>query len=298
MFVFSFIISLFLLQAPASSIATNSPVEETVKSKMKTEQSYDLLASRYEDVLSAYDRLEKELTRNLTIISIIVALFGVLVPLLLVFYSSRDIDKTIKAHARRNEEFTKKVETFALQTAHNLEEYKKQNQIRELMNKAEDEEDLNEAISCYSSVIELDSNNKLALIRRAKLYKKQKEYSEAIKDFKRVIEIDPNYFIAYSLLGLTYFMAENYEEAEKCYRNVLAINPSYPIVFARLANVYYAKKDYEKGLEYIDKAISLENDNIIYHKRRLKILKGQNIVGNVKLIKEEEEIIKKLDAEL
>lgn len=134
MFVFSFIISLFLLQAPVSSIATNSPVEETVKSKMKTEQSYDLLASRYEDVLSAYDRLEKELTRNLTIISIIVALFGVLVPLLLVFYSSRDIDKTIKAHARRNEEFTKKVETFAMQTAHYLEEYKKQNQIRELMN--------------------------------------------------------------------------------------------------------------------------------------------------------------------
>lgn len=297
MLILPFIISLFLLQAPISSVATKATVEETVKSEPTSVQSYELLASRYEDVLSAYDRLEKELTRNLTIISIIVALFGVLVPLILVFFSSRDIDKRIKEHASRNEEFTKKVEALALQTNHNLEEYKKQNRIRELMNEADDAEDSEQAIICYSSVIDLDPNNNRALIRRAKLYKQQKKYTEAIKDFKRVIEIDSDNYVAYSLLGLTYFKAGNYADAEKCYKKVLAINPSYPPVLARLANVYFVKKDYGRALEFIDKAIELDDSSLSYHKRRLKILNGQNIVGNVKAIKEEEEIIKRLDSE-
>ena len=208
MIIITFFISLFLLQAPMSSAAANEPVGETVKCETTAIQSYDFFVNRYEDVLLAYDRLEKELDRNLTIISIIVALFGILIPLILVFFSFRDFDKTIKEHARRNEEFTKKVEALALQTADNLEEFKKQSRIRELMNKAEDEEDFKEAISCYTSVIVLDPNNKLALIRRAKIYKKQKDFVDAIKDFKRVIEIDPNYHVAYSLLGLTYFFAE------------------------------------------------------------------------------------------
>lgn len=285
------------------TVATTNPTPKVVcvqadsARMVELEQQQALLSDRYEDVLLAYERLEHELDRNLALIAIVVGILGVMFPLIIAFLSSRDNTKKIEESENKQRQTVKQVESLALKTAKNFEEYKIQNKVRDLLDGADEEDDSGRAIALYSNVLELQPNNKTALMRRAKRYRQIENYPQAIADYKRVIELAPQYIVAYSLLGLTYYLGKDYDDAIKQYKLALAIDPSYATVHARLANVYNAMEDYPSALVHIRRAIELTPNSVAYHKRLVRILKAQNIVGNDSEIKKEEGIIKELEAE-
>lgn len=291
---------LFSFLSVSSLFATNSIDQMNVVNDVINEEDFrrdSLFEEKYQLLLHANERLERELDRNLTLIAIIVGVFGVILPLALLLYSRYSVDKIIENNNMQLLSLTKKAEETALQTAQNLDEYKKQNTLRELMSEADDEEDHSRAIELYSRALDLDERNKVALMRRAKRYRNIGKFADAIKDYKKVITLYPDYIIGYSVLGLTYFDLGNIDDAESEYKKALSIDPTYATALARMANVYYKKKDFVIALDYIDRALAQNSESIAYHKRRLKILKAQNIVGNREEIIREESVIKTLDAE-
>lgn len=285
------------------AVATVYPTTEVVNTQVDSarivalEQQQTLLMDRYDDVLLAYERLEHELDRNVALIAIVVGILGVLFPLIIAFSSSSDNTKKIAESEKKQGRTVKQIEALTLETAKNLEEYKKQNTVRVLLDEADEEDDLERAIALYTNVLNLDANNKTALMRRAKRYRLTEHYPQAIADYNRVIELFPRYIVAYSLLGLTYYVGRDYDDAIKQYKLALSIDPTYAPVHARLANAYNAKEDFPSALSHIRRAIELNPTSATYHKRLVRILRDQNIVGNIPEIKKEEELIKKLEAE-
>ena len=78
-----------------------------------------------------------------------------------------------------------------------------------------------QAIVCFTRVIEVEPNNTRAYIGRGIAYTALKQYDEAIQDFKRVIEIDPGIPEAYIRLADVYIAIGETGEAEEILRNGL-----------------------------------------------------------------------------
>ena len=82
-----------------------------------------------------------------------------------------------------------------------------------------------QAIVCFTRVIEVEPNNTRALMGRGVAYAALKRYDEAILDYTRVIEIDAGIAEAYIRLADVYIETGDTEEAEKTLRSGLASLP-------------------------------------------------------------------------
>lgn len=252
----------------------------------------------HSDVVDRYDSLSSELNRDFSCLAIVVAMFsllvGVVVPLIINGeyrrYYKRETDRNQNDFDRRLEEEDVKFKQFASDFAF----FKKGYDIRVLMEKAADTEDLNSKIDYYSQVLALDSEYVSALQRRGVAYRTLEKYAEAISDFKSVIELQPDTTAAYSGLGYTYHLSGHYASAIKQYDIALELNPTSHIILYRKSVTLTEIKDYNNALSCIDKAIAIKSDVVGYHIRRRRILRLISPSKNAAEIKKENEIIEKL----
>ncbi|MFA5271191.1 MAG: tetratricopeptide repeat protein [Candidatus Omnitrophota bacterium] len=92
-----------------------------------------------------------------------------------------------------------------------------------------------------------------------------KKHDDAIKMWKKALELDPDH--AQTLNSLGYVYAEegkNLDEAEKLIKKALVLEPDSGAYLDSLGWVYFKKKDYQKAEVYLKKAISYQEDPVIY----------------------------------
>ncbi len=121
---------------------------------------------------------------------------------------------------------------------------------------------LDNSIASLSLALELDPDNKLALVTRGSAFLKLNNFDMAVKDFDRVIELDPNYARAYHLRGIVKESTEDYENALADISKAIDIDPEYGAAFYSRATLLTKLKREDEAVEDIQMVQFLTNKNI------------------------------------
>ncbi len=121
---------------------------------------------------------------------------------------------------------------------------------------------LDNSIASLSLALELDPDNKLALVTRGSAFLKLNNFDMAVKDFDRVIELDPNYARAYHLRGIARESTEDYENALADISKAIDIDPEYGAAFYSRATLLTKLKREDEAVEDIQMVQFLTNKNI------------------------------------
>ncbi len=87
-------------------------------------------------------------------------------------------------------------------------------------------ESYQQAVECFTTVIETDPNFAEGYNQRAIAYFMLEEWSEAIRDCRRTISLNPNHFGAFAGMGHVYVRLGKVNEALDAYKQALVINPN------------------------------------------------------------------------
>ena len=122
-----------------------------------------------------------------------------------------------------------------------------------------------EAINSYNAAIKLSPNNEMAWANMGNSYNALQNYDKAIDALNKAVDINPNNAYSWICLGSSYNSKENYDKAIECFDHALKIgglsNPDQSSTFAGLGVAYANKDDLQRGLEYLNKATSLDSRN-------------------------------------
>lgn len=87
-------------------------------------------------------------------------------------------------------------------------------------------ESYQQAVECFTTVVETDPNFAEGYNQRAIAYFMLEEWSKAIRDCKRTISLNPDHFGAFAGMGHVYVRLGKIDEALEAYKQALVINPN------------------------------------------------------------------------
>ena len=90
-----------------------------------------------------------------------------------------------------------------------------------------DEENYEDAISCYDKALEIDQNDPLALSNKGGALIEMKKYDDALPLLDKAIEMKPEFADAFYNKAAGMAMTGNIEEALSCLTNAVKINPKF-----------------------------------------------------------------------
>ena len=129
------------------------------------------------------------------------------------------------------------------------------------------------ALEIVSSILNADSENRLALIKKGEIYTLLEDYDNALNIYDKVIESNPNDPVCYMYRG--YLYSSYPEEFDNALNNALndfnqslKIDSMYRPSYSNRADVYYSLEDYQSALPDYTKAINLQKDNPYRYKSR------------------------------
>jgi hypothetical protein len=120
--------------------------------------------------------------------------------------------------------------------------------------------DYQQAITDYSRVIEIVSNNPQDYVRRGIAYMNTEQNDEAIADFTRAIEIDRNNLEGYNLRGSAYINNEMYPQAVADFDKAISIDPNNAEIYHSRGVAYMASKEFAKAIADFRKVLELSDD--------------------------------------
>lgn len=122
-----------------------------------------------------------------------------------------------------------------------------------------------EALSLYEDIIKHQPDYVDALFWLGYLYEDLNRRDDAIKTWKKALRISPAHGQTLNSLGYLYAEeGKNLDEAENMLKKALTAEPENGAYLDSLGWIYFKKKDYKKAEEYLKKAISYQEDPVIY----------------------------------
>jgi len=137
-----------------------------------------------------------------------------------------------------------------------------------------------EALECYDKAIDLDSQNINILLNKANMCYISNRYKVLLECCDKILKLDHEQIGAWNGKGFALRALGEYEKATECYKKILEIE-SKTINYDVKSDFFYCnKKDlilyeyksWEKALEYYDKALEVNPENIIIWGNRGLIL--------------------------
>jgi len=159
-----------------------------------------------------------------------------------------------------------------------------------------DTDDLDKAVEMYSKVIDLRPNDAFVYISLGSIYETQGKYTEALGAYNNALRIFPEYKYNYLNLANVYYQTKNYKDAIENYNLFLNTYSQHWEARKNLANAYlsdnkpdkavvefeniyvnnnqhfddwanygialFETRDYEKAVEFLEKAIDKNVDNL------------------------------------
>jgi len=100
-----------------------------------------------------------------------------------------------------------------------------------------------------------------------------KRYEDAIESFIITLGLDDPTSFALLRIGKCYEKLHNDDMAIQYYTKCVEEDGLLDKGWIAITDFYYKKKDYKKALHFIDKAINIDSENVLYWKRYAKINK-------------------------
>ena len=141
-------------------------------------------------------------------------------------------------------------------------------------------EDYDNALNIYDKVIESNPNDPVCYMYRGYLYSSYPEefdnaFNNALNDFNQSLKIDSMYRPSYSNRADVYFLLEDYQSALPDYTKAINLQKDNPYRYKSRAECYKAMKDYTSALKDLDKAIDLAPTNPLYYNNRADFYREQ-----------------------
>jgi len=125
--------------------------------------------------------------------------------------------------------------------------------------------DYKRALNAFDYAIIVDDTFLGAYYEKAKCYEEQDEFEKAIEIYKYVQTLaDPTAW-AFFRLGQNFESLLNTDQALTNYFNAIHEDPMYASAWHAIARVYISAGELEKALEYAEKAVDIEFDNVSFN---------------------------------
>lgn len=124
--------------------------------------------------------------------------------------------------------------------------------------------DLENALTCFDYAIISDTYFVGAYMEKAKVLEEMERFSEAIESYEMTLSmVDPTAF-AYLHIANCYEQLKNDHLALKFYNKALQEDPLLDKTWLAITDFYTQRNKYKKALYYIERAISIDEENPMY----------------------------------
>jgi len=113
------------------------------------------------------------------------------------------------------------------------------------------------AIQDYSTVIERNPRDQVALNNRGVLYEKIRNYDRAMRDFDGAIALNAKYDLAIANRCLTLNRKQEFDRAIEDCNRAIELNPRYATAYVTRGQSYQGKGDHPRAVEDFNRAIEL-----------------------------------------
>ncbi|MDX1602624.1 MAG: tetratricopeptide repeat protein [Salinimicrobium sediminis] len=127
------------------------------------------------------------------------------------------------------------------------------------------------ALSSFDFAIISDDTFIGAYLEKGKVLEKLGRYNEAIENYTITMDLDDPTSFAYLRIGKCYEKLGLDELALKNYRQTVHEDPLLDKGWIAITDFFFKKKNYQKALYYINKAINIDGENVLYWKRYARI---------------------------
>lgn len=132
-------------------------------------------------------------------------------------------------------------------------------------------EDYQSALSCFDFAIISDDHFVGAYMEKAKTLEKLKKYEEAIDCYRTTFELEEATAFAHLRIGRCFEKLGQKDLALDHYNKALQKDPLMDKTWMTITDFYLRRKQYKEALYYIERAITIDEENILYWKRYAKI---------------------------
>ena len=136
-----------------------------------------------------------------------------------------------------------------------------------------DLKNFSKALAAFDFAIISDDYFIGAYLEKGKVLEKLGRYNEAIENYKITLDLDDPTSFAYLRIGKCYEKLGVDELALKNYRQTVHEDPLLDKGWIAITDFFYKKENYQKALYYINKAINIDGENVLYWKRYARINK-------------------------
>lgn len=134
-----------------------------------------------------------------------------------------------------------------------------------------------EALNAFEYATLIDDEFLGAFMEKAKSLERLKRYQEAIESYNRTIELDDPTSYALLRIGKCHEKLGNKALALKFFNKTVHEDPLLDKGWIAITDFYVRQKKYEKALFYVNKALSIDNENRFYWKRFATINKEMGL---------------------
>ena len=124
------------------------------------------------------------------------------------------------------------------------------------------------AIELYLITIKHSPENWSHYFLLGNAYKEIGDYPKAVNAYARALNLSSENLEILNNLAGAYAMTGDYRRSEKCYKKILDLNPHHAETYANLSRLHQSQGAYTLALDWIEKAISNDQNNHVYHKLR------------------------------
>lgn len=130
-----------------------------------------------------------------------------------------------------------------------------------------------EALASFDFAIISDDRFIGAYFEKGKVLEKLKRYNEAIENYEITLGLEDPTSFAYLRIGKCHEKLGNNELAKQFYYKTVHEDPLLDKGWIAITDFYYRQENFEKALYYINKAIQIDEENVLYWKRSAEINK-------------------------
>lgn len=127
------------------------------------------------------------------------------------------------------------------------------------------------ALSAFDFAIISDDRFVGAYLEKGKVLEKLGKYNEALENYQITLELEDPTSFALLRMGKCYDKVGNDELALKYYKRCVHEDPLLDNGWIAITDYYAKRLNYQKALYYINKAINIDGENVLYWKRYAKI---------------------------
>ena len=127
------------------------------------------------------------------------------------------------------------------------------------------------ALSAFDFAIISDDRFVGAYLEKGKVLEKMSNYQEALENYQVTLELEDASSFALLRMGKCYDKLDNDELALKYYKRCVHEDPLLDNGWIAITDYYAKRLNFQKALFYINKAITIDGENVLYWKRYAKI---------------------------